>query len=126
MFTFLGMRAYARDVRFIETEMVAMAQWLRANTAPDAIIAAHDIGAIGYFTERPLVDLAGLITPQVIPFIRDEAALLEFSRRSGASYLVTFPSWYPTMTESLPLLYTTNASHTVSANSDNMAVYDLR
>lgn len=126
MFTFLGMQAYARDVRFIETEMVAMAQWLRANTASDAIIAAHDIGAIGYFTERPLVDLAGLITPQVIPFIRDEAALLEFSRRSGASYLVTFPSWYPTMTESLPLLYTTNASHTVSANSDNMAVYDLR
>ena len=43
------------------------------NTPPDALIAAHDIGAVGYFGQRRLLDLAGLVSPEVIPFIRDEA-----------------------------------------------------
>lgn len=96
-FTLIGARSYARDVRFIEQEMVATAHWLAVNTPPDALLAAHDIGAIGYFTRRPLIDLAGLVTPQVIPFIRDEIALFDFVRAQQADYLVTFPDWYPAM-----------------------------
>ncbi len=126
LFVLLGTQAYARDVRIIETEMVVVAHWLREETEPDTIIAAHDIGAIGYFTERPLVDLAGLITPEVIPFIRDEDALLSFSLRQGAKYLVTFPSWYPAMTEALPQIYNTNSPWAVGAGSDNMAIYSLQ
>jgi len=126
MFLFLGAQAYARDARIIETEMVAVAHWLGAKTPPGTIIAAHDIGAIGYFTGRPLVDLAGLITPEVIPFIRDETALLEFALREGAEYLVTFPGWYPQLTQSLPQVYQTHAPWAVEAGGDNMAVYDLR
>lgn len=127
LFLLLGIQAYARDVRIIETEMVVVAHWLREKTGPDAIIAAHDIGAIGYFTERRLVDLAGLITPEVIPFIRDETALLDFALRQGAEYLVTFPSWYPRMTQSLPQVYTTNSPWAIEAGSeDNMAVYSLQ
>jgi hypothetical protein len=89
------------------------------------VIAAHDIGAIGYFTERPLVDLAGLITPDVIPFIRDEKALLEFALSQDAAYLVTFPSWYPDMTANLAPVYETNSPWAISAGSDNMVVYRL-
>ncbi len=96
-FTLIGARSYARDVQFIEREMVAAARWLEANTPPDALLAAHDIGAIGYFTRRPLLDLAGLVTPEVIPFIRDEAALFAFVQARQANYLVTFPDWYPAM-----------------------------
>jgi len=33
--------------------------------ADDDLIAAHDIGAIGYFAPRPILDLAGLISPDV-------------------------------------------------------------
>jgi DNA-binding LacI/PurR family transcriptional regulator len=57
----IGAAAFAADVAIINSEMVAVAQWLERNTPPDALIAAHDIGAIGYFTGRPLLDLAGLI-----------------------------------------------------------------
>jgi hypothetical protein len=91
----LGAAAYATDVSIIDDEMVRTAHWLTLNTAPDAVIAAHDIGAIGYFARRPLLDLAGLISPEVIPFIRDEARLLDWMRARGAQYLVTFPDWYP-------------------------------
>jgi hypothetical protein len=125
MFIFIGMQGYANDVRIIETEMVAVAHWLNKETTPGSIIATHDIGAIGYFTERPLVDLAGLITPDVIPFIRDETALLEFVHSQGAEYLVTFPSWYPQMTQNLPEVYNTNSPWAIAAGSDNMVVYKL-
>ncbi len=124
-FLLLGGYSYAKDVRFIESEMIATAHWLVVNTPPDSIIAAHDIGAIGYITERPLVDLAGLITPAVIPFIRDEAKLLAFSQAQQASYLVTFPSWYPTLTQTLEEVYSTDRPWTVKEGHDNMAVYRL-
>jgi len=100
-FVVVGARAYATDVGIIEGEMVNVALWLNAQAAPDDLVAAHDIGAIGYFTQRPLLDLAGLVSPEVIPFIRDEARLGELMRQRGAIYLVTFPSWYPHLTSQL-------------------------
>ncbi len=91
----IGAAAYAADVSIIDDEMVTVARWLAINTPPEALIAAHDIGAIGYFARRPLIDLAGLISPEVIPFIRDEDRLQQFIADRHASYLVTFPDWYP-------------------------------
>ncbi len=124
-FVLLGAQSYANDVAFIDSEMVKTAQWLNENTAPDALIAAHDIGAIGYFSARPLVDLAGLVTPEVIPFIRNEAQLLAFSRAAGVKYLVTFPSWYPKMTASLPEVYRTNSDWAKNHQHDNMTVFQI-
>lgn len=126
-FTVIGAQAYGRDVRFIESEMVTTARWLNENTRSEALIAAHDIGAIGYFTQRPLIDLAGLITPAVIPFIRDEAALFDFIMAQQADYLVTFPSWYPDLTQNptLNLIYSTDAPWTPQAGGDNMVIYRI-
>lgn len=126
-FTFLGGQAYGRDVAVINGEMVTVAQWLDAHTEPETLIAAHDIGAIGYFAERPLIDLAGLVTPEVIPIIRDEAALLKFMQVHGARYMVTFPSWYPALTQNpvLILRFQTDSPVTRAAGGDNMAVYEV-
>lgn len=127
-FWIVGAVTYARDVRFIDGEMVAVARWLNDNIPADATIAAHDIGAIGYYTQRPLIDLAGLVTPEVIPIIRDEMALLDFSIDHGAAYLVTFPSWYPMMVQS-PLLepiHSTESEWSRRLGSDNMVVYRIR
>ena len=126
-FTVIGAMAYARDVRFIESEMVATAHWLNENIEPDALIAAHDIGAIGYYTQRPLLDLAGLITPEVIPFIRDEQALFNFVANNNAGYLVTFPSWYPEMVQQpeLSIIFETRAPWGPQAGEDSMTVYQV-
>jgi hypothetical protein len=126
-FLVLGAQAYGRDVRFIETEMVATAKWLNENTEPDVLIAAHDIGAIGYFTQRPLIDLAGLISPEIVPIIRDEAALFDFVVARQADYLVSFPSWYPNLTQNSALVlgYSTGAPWAPRAGGDNMAVYRI-
>ena len=103
-FVAVGARAYAADVAIIEGEMVRVARWLDANAAPSDLIAGHDIGAIGYFSRRPMLDLAGLISPEVIPFIRDEDRLEALIRQRGAAYLVTFPAWYPRLASQAGLI----------------------
>ncbi|HSS96612.1 MAG TPA: hypothetical protein VLK33_06275, partial [Terriglobales bacterium] len=95
---FLGANAYSNDLDFINTQMIATAKWVAENTSPDSLVAAHDIGALGYFSNRKIVDLAGLVSPQVIPFIRDETGLSNYLDHAGADYLVAFPSWYPLLT----------------------------
>jgi hypothetical protein len=124
----LGPRAYATDVGFIEGEMVTTARWVREHTPRTALIAVHDIGAIGYYADRALVDLAGLITPQVIPFIRDEDRLLSFIKTEGADYLVTFPSWYPRLVQDphLRAVFRTEYNWTMEMGMDNMVVYEAR
>lgn len=120
---FIGARAYGRDVKYIETEMVDIANWLNKNTPEDAIIAVHDIGAIGYFGNRKLLDLAGLISPEVIPFIRDEDKLSLYLDSHRATYLVTFPDWYPKLVEKGILIYQTKGNIRPSMGGENMAVY---
>ena len=94
VFFISGLLAYSEDVRIINKLMVKPALWLKENTEPDAIIAAHDIGAIGYFSERKIIDLAGLINPEIVPFIRDENKLTRYIEDSNADYLVIFSDWY--------------------------------
>ncbi len=122
-FWLIGANGYARDVAVIETEMVTTARWVDQNTPPDAVIAAHDIGALGYFARRPLLDLAGLVSPEVIPFIRDETHLAEYLHAQRAQYLVTFPGWYPQLVRDATLLYTTGGSFSPEQGGENMAVY---
>jgi hypothetical protein len=124
-FAGIGAAAYARDVQIIETEMVAAARWIGANTEPGALVAAHDIGAVGYFADRALVDLAGLVSPEVLPFIRDEARLAAWLDAAGADYLMTFPGWYATLAgpPRAERVFTTGAPYSPAAGGENMAVY---
>jgi len=122
-FWFLGARAYSRDVAIIETEMVTAARWVRDNTPPGSLIAAHDIGALGYYGDRELVDLAGLVSPEVIPILRDEDALAAYLEERGADYLVTFPGWYPALTRGLTPIYSTGGAYSRAAGGENMAIY---
>ncbi len=123
-FWILGLRAYAMDVAVIESEMVDTAQWIGKNTEKESLVAAHDIGALGYYADRNLLDLAGLISPEVIPFIRDEAALRNHINKEGANYLVTFPGWYPDLVKSAEIIYQTNGAFSPMMGGENMGVYD--
>ncbi|NUM46834.1 MAG: hypothetical protein HUU38_19180, partial [Anaerolineales bacterium] len=126
LFWMQGARAFALDVAFIETEMVATARWVAENTEADALIAAHDIGALGYFGERDLLDLAGLVSPEVIPFIRDEARLAEYLHGAGAGYLITLQGWYPALESGEAAVFVTGGAFALPLGGTNMAVYVWR
>lgn len=125
-FWFLGLRAYAMDVAVIESEMVDVSNWVSENTEEDALVAAHDIGALGYYANRDLIDLAGLVSPEVIPFIRDEGRLKSHLNARGADYLVTFPDWYPQLVRDLKLIYQTKGLYSPRMDGENMGVFEWR
>ncbi|MGB9669120.1 MAG: hypothetical protein ACPL0B_01920 [Anaerolineales bacterium] len=104
-FYLLGGKSYADDVAFIESQMVDTAKWVSTHTPKNNKIAVHDIGAMGYFSERDLMDLGGLIDPAVIPFIGDEERLADYLAKQKADILVCFPGWYPKLTHDQTILY---------------------
>jgi len=123
IFWWQGSKAYAQDVAIIETEMVKTSRWVAENTGSDSAIAAHDIGALGYFGDRMIIDLAGLVTPEVIPIIRSEDDLESFLDRNSADYLMTFPGWYPRLISGRALIYSTNSEFSPQVGGENMAVW---
>lgn len=123
VFLWLGARAYASDLAVINEEMVDAARWISGNTEPNALIAAHDIGALGFFGERRILDLAGLVSPEVIPYLRDESRLSDHMSTEGASYLMTFPSWYPELSREGEQVYVTSGRASLRLAGENMAVY---
>jgi len=125
VFWLVGANTYAHDVELIESEMVASAKWIAENVPPGESIAAHDIGALGYFDKHELIDLAGLVSPEVIPFIRNESRLAEYLDKKGVSYLVAFPDFYPVMSQQSEPVFVTNGFG-LKAGGNNMVVFHWR
>jgi hypothetical protein len=44
-------------------------KWMELNTAPDAKIATVEIGAIGWYSKRYIIDILGLVNPYNAKFI---------------------------------------------------------
>lgn len=49
----------------VDNTLIPIALRLRSETPTNAVVATPDIGAIGYFSGRRIVDLGGLITPRI-------------------------------------------------------------
>lgn len=88
----------AREIIEID---VALGVWLGENTAVGDIIAVDDIGAIAFFSEREIVDLNGLVSPELWPAIRQaerprrnqELTRLLSLRDQPPAYVASFPLW---------------------------------
>lgn len=123
VFVFMGANAYAQDVAIIESEMVVTAKWVSENLPQESILAVHDIGALGYFDHHQLIDLAGLISPEVIPFIKDETKISAYLNEKGADYLIAFPDFYPVLTQNSVIVFDSGSQITLLAGEKNMTVY---
>jgi hypothetical protein len=94
-FVWIGAQAYASDVRIINSEMVETAKWVRDNIPPDELFAVHDIGALAYYAPRDILDLAGLVSPEVVPIINNYPAQMELICEQGAAWLMVLPDQRP-------------------------------
>ena len=93
-----------------------------------ALLAVHDIGAQGYFDAHPMLDMAGLVSPEVIPFIRDEGALKDWMNRHEARYAVFFPTWYTDLASDgdLTQVYSSGCALTREMGEENLGVFELK
>lgn len=94
---------YAKNVRDTTQMQVTIGQWVRDNVPPGSLLAVNDIGAIGFISDMPVLDLQGLVTPEIL-WRRDMARRLdgtaptlvfEFIADHQPDYLIIFPQWYP-------------------------------
>jgi len=76
------------DLRGIE----AMAQDLNNIVRPDETLAAHDIGAVGYYGRFRVLDIVGLVNPDVIKYNRNRT-LNRYLQGRQPQYLLTFEDW---------------------------------
>ena len=125
-FQYIGARQNADDVFWIETEMVKTAEWVEKNIPSSARLAVHDIGALGYSVQNPILDMAGLTTPEIVPFIRDEARLAEYLDSNSVDYLITFPSFYPQLTSQAELIFEAGPQAGQPQFDENMQVFRWR
>jgi len=119
----VGAQAYATDVAIIESEMVDTALWLRGHTLPADLLAVHDIGAVGYFGGRQIIDLAGLVTPEVIPFIQNEEQTADYLDARGVTYLMTFPDWYQSLPDGKAIVFQSGGAYSIAEGGTNMTVF---
>jgi hypothetical protein len=124
----IGPAAYRQDVSIINEEMVAASRWIADNVPADELLAVHDIGALGYFAPRPIVDLAGLVSPEVIPVIRDGDALWAMLQARSVRYLMALPDQIPGQNPHdarLCPVYSTGGPTSQRLGQGNMMVYAL-
>lgn len=120
-----GAVIYAWDVRFITDMQVKAALWLAAHTREDDLVATHDIGAIGYFGRRRVLDMAGLITPETVRYLHSHEALLDYIQRKDAAVVVKFTRWFPLISERLAGREVARF-HYPYITQDDMVIYALR
>jgi len=123
----LGVTIYRQDVRIINEEMVASAEWMAANIPPEELLAVHDIGAVGYFAQRPILDIAGLVSLEIVP-IYDTEAVWDVMRERDVRYLMAFPDQIPgvsTEDDRLCLLFESNGRTALNAGGGKMQIYRL-
>ena len=90
--------AYARNVEDTLKGEIAMAEWIASHTPEDSVIACHDVGALGYFGNRKLLDLAGIATPEVLFWKKRRPGgapdRLDYLRTKKPDYLCVMEGWF--------------------------------
>lgn len=89
---FLGFRR--QHIEPVETGMarahIALGRWLNANSPPDAAVAVGDIGAIGMWSHRTILDLDGLTDTYIshLPGVYPERHDSRYVLRQAPGYVV--------------------------------------
>lgn len=114
-----GASTFALQVKLLTDNHADAARWIDENTPKDIVIATHDVGLVGYITQRQMVDIAGLITPEVIPIMNDQAKLAEFVRSKNVAYVIVFTGYYENFLSQL------DAQLVYSPSNEDIETYGL-
>jgi arabinofuranosyltransferase len=99
---------YLMNVDNINKMQVAMGKWARDNLPAQSLVALNDVGAIIYFSNLRCLDTVGLVSPELLAYLREYAlqpggyrqGLWVFLKERKPDYLIIFPDWYPEFSRS--------------------------
>lgn len=87
-------KQYPLDCKYINDRQVTTAKWLNNNLTADAVVATHDVGAIAFYSDRKIVDMVGLISPEMIQNIGSFDGLKNFIDSKKATHLAVLRNWF--------------------------------
>ncbi len=122
---------YGQAVDNINDQHLAVADWLTHHASASDVIAADDVGAIGYFTGRPVLDLTGLVSPEFYPLQHDQKEVWKAARAHGASLFIIYtrlnPEFYSYAKDSLELIKDFRVSGPLISSADTtMGIYKVK
>ena len=80
----------AADALYRRDDLYRAAEWLNANTPPDAVIGGFQTGILGYYLERPFHGLDGKINDDALEALRAKRIDI-YIREHGIDYLADWP-----------------------------------
>jgi len=120
---------YGWAVQNINAMQVHLGRWVDEHLPKRGTIAVNDIGAIAYFSRREVIDLMGLVSPDIIPYRREgEAGVIRYLVERCPGHVIVFPAWFPQMTARRDLIepiYRVRLEHNTVSGADEMVVYRL-
>lgn len=120
---------YGWAVQNIDAMQVHLGRWVEKHLPARGTVAVNDIGAIAYFSGREVIDLMGLVTPDIIRYRREgEGGVIRYLVERCPGHVIVFPTWFPQMTARRDLLepvYRVRLAHNTVSGSDEMVVYRL-
>ncbi|MBI4637786.1 MAG: hypothetical protein HY727_15740 [Candidatus Rokubacteria bacterium] len=120
---------YAWGVQNINAMQVHLGRWVDAHVPRPARLAVNDVGAIAYFSRREVIDLMGLVTPEIIPYRREgERGVIRYVIEKCPDYVIVFPAWFPELSARADLLepvYRVRLERNEVSGGPEMVVYRL-
>lgn len=119
----------------VEDSDVLAARWLAVNVPPDALLGVCDIGVLKYRLPNPIVDLAGIASPERRDFLDRMArehglpwpqALRLWIEEVKPEFIILYPRWFPLLEADparFPVLERFSIPNNVAMGGDELVVY---
>lgn len=103
---FRGVARYAQNLKNVADSDVTAARFLARSGLPaEALIATQDIGAIKFYLPNRVLDLTGIVSPEILPVLRAESPvyweerLHDFLATAKPDLVVCFSNAYPGLSQ---------------------------
>jgi len=121
---------YGKAAGNINDMQVHLGYWLDENTPPDSVFVTHDAGALRFFSGRTMIDMAGLVSPDIIHRNMTDSEKMQYLYDHGCNYFVFFDELFRYWTHFLPSnaysrIYTVFLEDNVVCGRDTMSVYQI-
>jgi hypothetical protein len=124
-------RQHGAAVKKVSDLQGHIGQWVYRHLAPDSSIASREVGAIGFYSHRRVVDLGGTIDRRGLSFLRrpgsPDANLLAYLQEARPSHLAIRPGDFPDLAQRADILspvITCVATDPVSGGVTTMVLYE--
>ena len=98
--TFTYAKKLSWNTENINDQQVEIANWVNKNIPDEKCLGVNDAGAITFLTGKKIVDIEGLITPEMLSVheMKDTAAgdikILRYLKKENVNYLIIYREWY--------------------------------